>query len=109
MIQAAILVEIMDTVYSTTKKGRFYFDPDDPIYRDHFPGHPVVPGSLIIHAFMSETGRFAKNATAPSMANFRFKRFVSPGSYTYRIEPMSDGRLACFLYDEDKAVVTGTL
>lgn len=109
MKQAVISMEIMNTVLSITKKGRFCFAPDDPIYRDHFPGYPVVPGSLIIHAFMSEIGKVTGDATAQSISNFRFKRFLSPGCYAYRIEPKSDGRLACFLYDEDKAVVTGTL
>ncbi|MBU4420644.1 MAG: hypothetical protein KKH84_06520, partial [Proteobacteria bacterium] len=33
-------------------KGTFYFDPSDRIYAEHFPGNPVVPGSLIIHAFL---------------------------------------------------------
>jgi 3-hydroxyacyl-[acyl-carrier-protein] dehydratase len=99
----------MDTVHSTTKKGYFYFDPNDPIYKDHFPGQPVVPGSLIIHAFISEISRYTRGAATQSITNFRFKRFVLPGCYAYRIEPKSAGRLACFLYDEDKAVVTGTL
>jgi 3-hydroxyacyl-[acyl-carrier-protein] dehydratase len=99
----------MGTVHSIAKKGQFYFDPDDSIYRDHFPGHPVVPGCLIIHAFILVTGRFAKGDRQSSIANFRFKRFLSPGYYAYRIEPKPDGCLACYLYDEDKAVVTGTL
>ena len=38
------------------KEGIFHFDPDDPIYRDHFPGYPVVPGSLVVQAFLDLAG-----------------------------------------------------
>jgi 3-hydroxyacyl-[acyl-carrier-protein] dehydratase len=100
---------MMDIGYTTAKKGHFYFDPDDPIYREHFPGHPVVPGSLIVHAFVMAIGRSYGEETSHPVTNFRFKRFVSPGCYAYRIEPKSNGRMACFLYDEEKTVVTGTL
>jgi 3-hydroxymyristoyl/3-hydroxydecanoyl-(acyl carrier protein) dehydratase len=41
-----------------TWEGNFFFDPDDGIYRTHFPGYPVVPGSLIVHAFL-KAGREA--------------------------------------------------
>ena len=27
--------------------GTFVFDPRDPVFDEHFPGNPVVPGSLI--------------------------------------------------------------
>lgn len=99
----------MDTGYSSIKEGHFYFDPDDPIYREHFPGHPIVPGSLIIHAFITAIGECGAETVSERLSNFRFKRFVSPGRYAFRIEPTSDGRMACILYDKEKTVVTGTL
>ncbi len=89
--------------------GYFFFDPDDPIYRDHFPGHPVVPGSLIVHAFIEALDPLDQNPGTWSVTDFRFKRFIPPGRYAYCIEPKTDGRMACFLYDDGKAVVTGIL
>lgn len=89
--------------------GYFHFDPDDPIYRDHFPGRPVVPGSLIIHSFIEVVGRFMDGQTPHTATRFRFKRFISPGRYGFRIQRRSDGRMACLLFDNDETVVTGTL
>lgn len=91
------------------KEGCFFFNPEDPIYGDHFPGNPVVPASLIVHAFMEIAGGNKDDPTFRSVANFRFKRFVSPGRYAYRIEVKPDGRMDCRLFDNEKAVVTGSL
>lgn len=89
--------------------GYFYFDPHDPIFRDHFPGHPVVPGSLIIHAFTEALAAADQVPETGCISDFRFKRFITPGRYAYRMEPRNDGRMACFLYADGKAVVTGRL
>jgi 3-hydroxyacyl-[acyl-carrier-protein] dehydratase len=89
--------------------GTFFFDPDDPIYTEHFPGNPVVPGSMIIHAFMLVAGKRGLNQGATSIDNFRFKRFVSPGEYPYRVE-IAGKNLRCSLLDRDsQAVATGIL
>ncbi len=91
------------------KTGYFYFDPEDPIYRDHFPGNPVVPGSLIIHAFMEAVGRSTGADTIRNATRFRFKQFIPPGKYAFRIQIRQDGLADCRLFDHDKAVVTGVL
>ena len=65
--------------------GYFYFDPEDPIYRDHFPGSPVVPGSLVIHAFMEATGRPTGVEAERTATRFRFKQFIQPGKYADRL------------------------
>lgn len=90
-------------------RGHFYFDPDDPIYCEHFPGNPVVPGSLIIHAFMQAAKNRGPATESWRIKGFRFKRFLAPGRYAYRIQARSDGRMACTLFDNDSAVVTGSL
>lgn len=91
------------------KRGYFHFDAEDPIYRDHFPGHPVVPGSLIIHAFLETIGRFMDDGMPRTATRFRFKRFIAPGQYAFRIQPRPDGRMDCLLMDNDETVVTGAL
>ncbi|MDO9529446.1 MAG: hypothetical protein Q7J27_09830 [Syntrophales bacterium] len=89
-------------------KGTFYFDPADRIYEDHFPGSPVVPGSMIVHAF-SEAGKtLGFTADGCTIENFRFREFVPPGEYSFSIELLPD-RLKCRLYRGDKALVTGVL
>ncbi len=92
-------------------QGIFFFDPADRIYIDHFPGIPVVPGSVIIKAFLQEA---RKNGVAHPRAirDFRFRRFVSPGEHAFTIN-CNPGKLMCRLFrntDTDSAIlVTGTI
>jgi 3-hydroxyacyl-[acyl-carrier-protein] dehydratase len=89
--------------------GTFFFDPADPIYAEHFPGNPVVPGSMIIHAFMLVAEKRGLYLGPVAINNFRFKRFVSPGEYPYRVE-ITGKNLKCSLLDHDSSTVaTGTL
>lgn len=94
---------------SAIHRGHFYFDPQDPIYAEHFPGHPVVPGSLIISAFVQAAEGIKHTEDEWNISNFRFKRFVPPGRYPFQIVPKSDGRLACTLFQDQYEAVTGTL
>jgi len=94
------------------KKGQFYFDPSDMIYKDHFPGNPVIPGSVIVNAFIGagkESGFFDGQYT---LENFRFKGFVTPGMHAFSIQYVSD-QMKCRLFETDlatsKALVTGII
>ncbi|MBA3016787.1 MAG: hypothetical protein KJ550_10750 [Proteobacteria bacterium] len=93
-------------------KGTFYFDPSDRIYAEHFPGNPVVPGSLIIHAFLKALKEEGINEEHYIIENFKFKEFVSPGEYTFNIEMLQD-QMKCKLFknnlDLTKPIVTGTI
>ncbi len=87
-------------------EGTFYFDPADKIYEDHFPGNPVVPGSLIVHAFSEAGKKTGFVADCLTIENFRFREFVTPGEYSYTLEVLSD-RLKCRLYRSGETLVTG--
>ncbi len=91
-----------------TLEGAFFFDPEDPIYADHFPGTPVVPGSMIIHAFMLAANKYYGVGGARLIRDFRFKKFISPGEYPYRIEVLGD-HLGCSLFSGESVVATGRL
>lgn len=88
--------------------GLFYFDPADRIYTDHFPGTPIVPGSVIIHAFFSALANHKIDASNGRVTNFRFKKFISPGEYRYTIST-GPSKYSCRLYTHDKAAVTGEI
>ena len=89
-------------------KGTFYFDPEDRIYRDHFPGRAVVPGSLIVQAFLEAGQAAGFSSVGGGLENFRFKEFVVPGLYAFSMEER-DRVLSCRLYEEGTAVVDGRL
>lgn len=90
-------------------EGHFYFDPEDPIYAEHFPGNPVVPGSMIIHAFTMAASASCADLVPKGVRDFRFKRFLPPGRYAYRIQPKTNGMMACALLDNQTTVVTGII
>jgi len=92
--------------------GIFYFDPADRIYEDHFPGNPVVPGSVIVDAFLKIAKESGRCGGKYSIEGFRFKGFVTPGEHAYRIELQTD-QMKCRLFQTDsnssKTLVTGIL
>ena len=91
-------------------EGIFLFDPEDNIYKDHFPGHPVVPGSLIVHAFVTEAERQGWIFGGWTLEDFRFLHFVSPGKHQFRIRSCNDGNVfECELHSEGKISATGRL
>jgi len=86
----------------SVKEGIIHFDPSDGIYTDHFPGYPVVPGSLIIQAFLNLAGPVRE------IEEFRFQTFVVPESYGYRMEHQGD-RWDCRLLKDGQIMAKGKL
>jgi 3-hydroxyacyl-[acyl-carrier-protein] dehydratase len=89
-------------------EGTFYFDPSDGIYEDHFPGCPVVPGSLIIHAFLEVTGKMRIKGDVTSVENFRFREFIVPGEYAFRMD-IKDNGVFCSVDSGGRKLATGVL
>ena len=89
-------------------EGHVHFDPEDPIYADHFPGHPIVPGSLIVWAFGQVLEKTGVDTGTIRLDQFRFRRFISPGSYRYTIHETEKG-LRCTLLDKDNTVAQGVV
>ena len=78
-------------------KGIFFFEPTDKIYADHFPGNPVVPGSVIVNAFIEAGKEAGFNGDPFTLKDFRFKGFVIPGEHAFRIK-LDSGQLTCRLF-----------
>lgn len=86
----------------TVREGIVRFDPQDGIYTDHFPGYPVVPGSLIIQAFLDLAGPVRE------IEEFRFRSFLAPGIYRYRMTRRTD-RWDCTLLKDEQILVRGKM
>lgn len=89
--------------------GTFDFDPRDPVFAEHFPGNPVVPGSLIVQAFLEAVRGFAIKGEYRRVERFRFKRFIRPGQYVFLLEQIDDDCLKCTLMEGRATVATGRL
>lgn len=101
--------EIKEELKDELLEGTFYYPPDDVIFQEHFPGHPVVPGSMIVNAFLIAGEKLGFTGDNLKIENFRFKEFLVPGrQYPFRIE-VKNGRLYCFIVHGDKLLVTGIL
>jgi 3-hydroxyacyl-[acyl-carrier-protein] dehydratase len=90
------------------REGIFHFHPGDAVYRDHFPDYPVVPGSLIIHAFFEALKKAGLMQELSSIDNFKFREFLRPGRYCFRIETRKD-RFYCAITKDNKTLVTGVM
>lgn len=92
--------------------GVFYFDPADPIYADHFPGCPVVPGSLIVQAFIKALRNSGMGMRPGRIQDFKFRKFIPPGEYEFLLENRGDS-LRCRLLqpgtDGRRFLATGTI
>ena len=86
--------------------GTFHFHPGDKIYESHFPGNPVVPGSIIVEAFCRAIEEHVTKTENLIIENFRFKIFISPGKYRYSITG-ENNVLKCILYMNEKPAATG--
>jgi 3-hydroxyacyl-[acyl-carrier-protein] dehydratase len=65
-------------------EGTVFFDPDDPLYANHFPGRPAVPGSLITDSMMTLLKE--KGLSVARIRKVRFIRFAAPSRYRYAID-----------------------
>ena len=91
-----------------TITGTFTYPATEPALADHFPDTPIIPGTLIIHSFVSTLHNLLPAETVLSVSKFRFKSFITPAEYAYSIEPKSFG-FACTLFKDGKEAVTGRI
>lgn len=83
------------------------FDPEDPMFRGHFPGNPLVPGVILTEA-LAQTAGIAAASDYPegrkplfllsAIRSMKFLRAVRPGeSLVLRAEKLAQvGKLVQF-------------
>ncbi len=84
------------------------FDPDDACFNGHFPGNPVVPGTLIMGLCLEVVRARLGNAGPLTVRRFSFARFAAPGAYELRIEDRG-GEFACTLNQGDAVFAWGRI
>lgn len=61
-------------------------DPSDACFNGHFPGDPVVPGTLIVSLCLEAARRHLGRGGALTVRRFSFSRFAAPGCYELLLE-----------------------
>ncbi|UTF51749.1 hypothetical protein NLA06_07655 [Desulfomicrobium sp. ZS1] len=84
------------------------FDRADACFNGHFPGNPVVPGSLIAGLCMQVIAQHRGRREPLRIHRFSFSRFASPGTYALGIEEQGDTYL-CTLRRDDTIFAQGRI
>ena len=89
---------LLDTIDSLvpgeSARGTRTWDPALPLFEDHFPGFPVVPGVLLLESLAQLSGKLIGYTVKQQrgdwpfpilslMERVKFRRFVKPGQLTH--------------------------
>ena len=85
------------------------FPPDDPVFRGHFPGDPIVPGVLLVEALAQMSGIAASVPDGPGflLSGIRTMKFPSsalPGELVALFATCAGELGGHFLFDVRAAV-----
>lgn len=91
-------------------RGTWRFSVDHPLFDDHFPGAPRVPGTLVIEAMRAGAEALFPGWRVAGVKRFRFRHFIEPGEYGYAFIPQPDASaIRCVLLSGDRRMAEGTL
>ena len=99
---AFILIDRLLSLQETQVVAEKIFKIEDPIFLDHFPGSPIVPGSLLLEGMAQSCGWWitwknsGRSKSALLMAEgLQFRHFVRPGEiirYEAKVLLSGEGR-----------------
>ena len=102
-----LLVDEVLSIEGHTIRTRRRADPDDPVFKGHFPGNPILPGVLICESMFQSAAILMAHILEGAMdnavpvltrvSNAKFKHPVKPGD-TFEMEIHFKEKLsnACF-------------
>ena len=84
---------------------------DHPAFAGHFPGHPIVPGVVLLdEALRCTESLLAAPAAAWQIANAKFLSPVGPGeTLVFALETKASGAIAFSVRAGERSVASGSL
>lgn len=90
-------------------RGLWRFAAGHPLFEDHFPGAPRVPGTIIIEAMRREAEARFPGWRPVGVRRFRFRHFAAPGDYVCLLELRPEaGTIRCVLLSGKRRMAEGT-
>lgn len=91
-------------------RGTWRFSGEHPLFDEHFPGAPRVPGTLVIEAMRAGAEALFPGWRVLGVKRFRFRHFIEPGAYDYAFTPQPDAAaIRCVLLSGERRMAEGTL
>jgi 3-hydroxymyristoyl/3-hydroxydecanoyl-(acyl carrier protein) dehydratase len=86
------------------REAQLHAPLDHPCYAGHFPGHPIVPGVVLLDLVFAAIARGAPR----SLGSVKFHRAVKPGdTFSLRYQ-LAGERLTFRCVDGERLLVEGT-
>ncbi len=99
-----------DIFESRDVRGIWRFSGEHPLFDEHFPGAPRVPGTLVIEAMRAGAEALFPGWRILGVKRFRFRHFVEPGEYGYAFSLQPEAAaIRCVLSSGDRRMAEGTL
>ncbi|MBN2650896.1 MAG: hypothetical protein JXR63_00835 [Spirochaetales bacterium] len=92
-----------------TRRGEVEFESGDAIFREHFPGNPVVPGSFLIDFFVEKIKEDCRKCRFFTIEKFKFIKFLQPAIYEWEIEGRDGGKFICLIRKDGIIFSKGTI
>ena len=90
-------------VYKRQVRGTWRFSGEHPLFDEHFPGAPRVPGTLVIEAMRAGAEALFPGWRVLGVKRFRFRHFIEPGAYDYAFTPQPDAAaIRCVLLSGER-------
>ena len=88
----------------------FRISPDHPALPGHFPGHPVVPGVLLLGHVLQAVGTRVPGCRVTGIRKMKFLQPLLPGqACTVALATVSDGRLRFTCSRNGERIAEGNL
>lgn len=83
---------------------------DHPALPGHFPGHPVVPGVVILERVVSQWESVPGHAPVAGLDAVKFRRPLLPEQTArIRFQPPRDARVKFEVFHDERCLVSGQL
>ena len=84
--------------------------PDHPVFAGHFPGHPIVPGALLLAEALQALDRAGIATGGCEIASAKFLSPVVPGeSLDFTLVERDTGSIAFTVFVGERGVASGLL